>query len=386
MKISNRKDFINHIINSDLYSDEAKIVLKHFAIDILAKIENKEILLYTEPYAEDDWFEIEFESGESGFVNKDDIDDLFFNKDDIDDLFFLKQYKTARDLYLEKEKPIKEMIAEWVSSPSDDDVMEGIRVDILWAWGNWSDDDLTEYKVNGVVPEDPTESFIKDWISNEPFEETLDCQNLEHLLNKLDNHKLNCMYKLIKYRVVDVILELGIFKGSYRSVIDVFVDDMIDHVSGNLIQCQLNDNQTTLIITSQSTFYESGKEIKYIYIDDGCGKRYCLDVPKIKSFYKDNEDLYNVKNIFAQVQDQLVEKICFDIYHSKIDIYHGRLINQIDDLVKKQWYDIQCFNNNENLKTNRKPTMDFIKNFINHIDFSKQSDEALDFILTTIPV
>ena len=386
MKISNRQDFINHIINSDLYSDEAKIVLKHFAIDILAKIENKEILLYTEPYAEDDWFEIEFESGESGFVNKDDIDDLFFNKDDIDDLFFLKQYKTARDLYLEKEKPIKEMIAEWVSSPSDDDVMEGIRVDILWAWGNWSDDDLTEYKVNGVVPEDPTESFIKDWISNEPFEETLDCQNLEHLLNKLDNHKLNCMYKLIKYRVVDVILELGIFKGSYRSVIDVFVDDMIDHVSGNLIQCQLNDNQTTLIITSQSTFYESGKEIKYIYIDDGCGKRYCLDVPKIKSFYKDNEDLYNVKNIFAQVQDQLVEKICFDIYHSKIDIYHGRLINQIDDLVKKQWYDIQCFNNNENLKTNRKPTMDFIKNFINHIDFSKQSDEALDFILTTIPV
>ena len=175
MKISNRKDFINHIINSDLYSDEAKIVLKHFAIDILAKIENKEIPLYAEHYAEDDWFEIEFEDGKSGFVDRDDIDTLFFSK----------QYKTARDLYLEKEKPIKEMIAEWVSS--DEGVMQDIMVDILWAWGNWSDDDLTEYKVNGVVPEDPTESFIKDWIDNEPFEETLDDQNFEHLLNKLNN-------------------------------------------------------------------------------------------------------------------------------------------------------------------------------------------------------
>lgn len=96
--------------------------------------------------------------------------------------------KTARERYYIKEQEIKDMIKKNIISPSSDRTFEQIRNSVLWAWENWEGRYLEPYKVNGSLPDSPTEKFVSDWVDNEPFEETLNEECLDYLLVIFDEN------------------------------------------------------------------------------------------------------------------------------------------------------------------------------------------------------
>ena len=84
---------------------------------------------------------------------------------------------------------IKENIASaiielnWTSEQFN--LLDKIRTSIYWSWQNWDDEILKEFYYD-EKPEDPTEEFIHDWVSNEDFAEDFSEEFEQELIKLFD--------------------------------------------------------------------------------------------------------------------------------------------------------------------------------------------------------
>lgn len=100
-----------------------------------------------------------------------------------------------REEYLNNEESIKKQVVWQLNTYPDyipeSNLLQRLFDDALWAWENWGKVgvDMTEY-IDDInfdpeedrMPEYPTEKFLEEYFSAIPFEEELDTNELESLI------------------------------------------------------------------------------------------------------------------------------------------------------------------------------------------------------------